>query len=95
MLFIVITLVVSLLLTKTLIAYLIQAIQLIEVMTGLPQLVLGMTVMAIGNSIPDLAVDTALSAQGLTTMAITGIFSGQMFNFLVGFSLTCILKTIG
>lgn len=26
-------------------------------------------------------------------MAITGVFSGQMFNFLFGFSLSCIIKS--
>ncbi len=26
-------------------------------------------------------------------MAITGVFSGQMFNFLFGYSLSCIIKS--
>ena len=27
-------------------------------------------------------------------MAITGIFATQMFNFLFGFSLSCLIKTL-
>jgi hypothetical protein len=40
----------------------------------------------------DLLVDTSLAAQGLQIMAISGVFSGQMFNFMVGFSLSSILR---
>jgi Ca2+/Na+ antiporter len=37
-------------------------------------------------------VDTSLAAQGFQIMAIAGVFSGQMFNFMVGFSLSSFLR---
>lgn len=37
---------------------------------------------------------TSLSAQGYQLMAVAGIFSGQMFNFMVGFGLSALLKSV-
>lgn len=42
----------------------------------------------------DMLVLSSLAGQGYQLMAVTGIFSGQLFNFLVGFSLSCFVKTI-
>ena len=53
---------------------------------------MGMTVIAMANSFIDLFIDAILSKQGHGLMAITGIFAGQMFNFLLGFSISGILR---
>jgi len=95
MFFLLVSIVASIAWINLIIGMVIDVIQLLQTLTGLPTLVLGMTIMAIGNSCPDAAVDPALSAQGYTTMAITGVYSGQMFNFLVGTSISCIFKSIG
>jgi Ca2+/Na+ antiporter len=40
----------------------------------------------------DLLVETSLSGQGYQLMAITGVFSSQLFNILVGFSTCSFIK---
>lgn len=62
-------------------------------MTGVNDMVSGMTIIAVGNSMPDLFVCTAIANQGYTLMASSGIFSSILLNFLLGFSLSTLLKT--
>lgn len=83
------------------IGLIIDVLELLQTISGLPALVLGMTIMAVGNSCtgiyvndPDMTVDPTLAAEGHELMAITGIFAGQMFNFLLGFSISCFMKTL-
>lgn len=45
--------------------------------------VLGLTVLAWGNSLGDLSTDLAMAKRGLSNMAITACFAGPMFNLLV------------
>ena len=77
---------------KQVVSLLIEALELIKLLTGFSSLVVGLTIMAIGNSCSDLTVDVALAKQGLQVMAVTGIFSGQLFNFLLGFSVSSIIS---
>jgi Ca2+/Na+ antiporter len=53
---------------------------------------MGMTVLGISNSFVDLFIDRALAIQGFEILAITGIFAGQMFNFLFGFGVSSLMK---
>lgn len=53
---------------------------------------MGMTVLGISNSFVDLFIDRALAIQGFEILAVTGIFAGQMFNFLFGFGLSSLMK---
>lgn len=53
---------------------------------------MGMTILGISNSFVDLFIDRAMAIQGLEILALTGIFAGQMFNFLFGFGLSSLLK---
>ena len=69
-------------------------IQLVTLLTGLPDVFLGATLLCIGISFPDTVVNVSLALQNYHMMAISAIFSGQMMNFLVGFSLSCILKSL-
>lgn len=39
-------------------------------------------------------MDSSLASQGLQIMALAGLISGQMFNFMVGFGLSALLKSI-
>lgn len=46
--------------------------------------VLGLTVLAWGNSVGDLSSNLAMARRGLSNMAITACFAGPLFNTLVG-----------
>lgn len=61
----------------------------IQVISGFPKIFLGLTLLSLGNSLGDFFVDTALAKKGYTTMAFTGIFSGQLLNLLIGFAMNC------
>lgn len=58
----------------------------------LPPALLGLTVLAWGNSIGDLVADVAVARAGQPAMAMAGCFAGPMFNMLVGFGLALALK---
>ena len=45
--------------------------------------ILGLTVLAWGNSVGDLSTNLAMAKRGLSNMAITACFAGPMFNLLV------------
>lgn len=53
---------------------------------------MGMTILGISNSFVDLFIDRALALQGYEILAVTGIFAGQMFNFLIGFGVSAVVK---
>lgn len=40
----------------------------------------GLTILAIGNSVNDLAADVTIARQGFASMAIAGAFAGPMFS---------------
>ena len=61
---------------------------------GISSFFLALTILGVANSIVDLFVDRSLAVAGLTTMAVTGVFSGQLFNFLIGMSITGLLQTV-
>jgi Ca2+/Na+ antiporter len=49
------------------------------------QVLLGATVLAVGNTLADYFANSSLSALGYGVMACTGSLAGQLFNFLIGF----------
>ena len=67
-------------------------LNLIQAVSGVSRVFLGLTLLSLGNSLSDLFVDTALAKQGFTTMAFTGIFSGQLLNLLIGFAMNCLMS---
>lgn len=52
-----------------------------------------MTFLAFGNSACDLLVNTKLAQMGLGLMALTGCFSGTIFNIFMGFGSALIRQT--
>lgn len=70
----------------------IDILNFVQFLTGFSDLLMGMTVLGISNSFVDLFIDRALAIQGFEILAITGIFAGQMFNFLFGFGVSSLMK---
>jgi len=62
-------------------------LQFLGVLLGIRKSVLGLTVLAWGNSIGDLSTNVAMARKGLANMAITACFAGPVFNMLVGLGL--------
>eukprot|EP00644_Phytophthora_capsici_P004368 jgi/Phyca11/506092/fgenesh2_kg.PHYCAscaffold_17_\ len=61
---------------------------------GISSSVLGVSVLACGNSIGDLVSNMAIARDGFPTMAFAGCFAGPMFNLLVGVGLSLTLAII-
>lgn len=72
----------------------IDMLNFVQALTGFSDLLMGMTILGISNSFVDLFIDRALAIQGYEILAITGLFAGQMFNFLAGFGLSAMVKWV-
>ncbi|GMN43805.1 hypothetical protein TIFTF001_013004 [Ficus carica] len=59
----------------------------------LPPALLGLTVLAWGNSVGDLVADVAVAKAGHPEMAMAGCFAGPMFNMLVGLGTALVIQT--
>ncbi|MES1907764.1 MAG: hypothetical protein MHM6MM_000819 [Cercozoa sp. M6MM] len=62
-------------------------------MTSLNALFLGVTMLAIGNSVGDLSAAYALSKAGFPCMALSAVYAGPLFNMLVTTGLSITVKT--
>ncbi|XP_057439408.1 cation/calcium exchanger 5 isoform X2 [Lotus japonicus] len=60
----------------------------------LPPSLLGLTVLAWGNSVGDLVADVAVAKAGHPAMAMAGCFAGPMFNMLVGLGTALVIQTV-
>ena len=54
---------------------------------GVSDAILGLTVLAWGNSIGDLVADIAIAKQGYPRMGFSACFGGPLFNLLLGIGL--------
>lgn len=61
---------------------------------GVSNTILGLTVLAWGNSLGDLVADVTVAKEGLPAMAIAGCFAGPMFNMLMGLGLSTTIATL-
>ncbi|RLN50191.1 hypothetical protein BBJ29_000493 [Phytophthora kernoviae] len=61
---------------------------------GISSSVLGVSVLAWGNSIGDLVSNMAIARDGFPTMAFAGCFAGPMFNLLIGIGLSLTIAII-
>lgn len=60
----------------------------------LPSTYMGLTVIAIGNALPDGVTTIALAKKKLAVMGMTGAYAGQLFGLLVGFGISMLKKTL-
>lgn len=50
----------------------------------IPNYIMGLTVLAWGNSMADLSANVTMARKGLANMAITACFAGPLFNICIG-----------
>ncbi len=55
--------------------------------------ILGLTVLAWGNSLGDLIADVTVAKEGYPAMAMGGVFAGPLFNLLIGLGLSLLVGT--
>lgn len=61
---------------------------LIALMAGIDPAYLGITFLAMGNSVGDMVANYGVSKRGLANMAIVGCFAGPLFNMCLGLGLS-------
>ncbi|GKY94852.1 hypothetical protein MPSEU_000450100 [Mayamaea pseudoterrestris] len=66
---------------------LVSLLSFIGIILDIPSAVLGLTLLAWGNSMSDLSANVTMARKGLANMAITACFAGPVFNILVGLGL--------
>lgn len=72
---------------------LLNCLAALGVLLKLPPALLGLTVLAWGNSVGDLVADVALAKAGQPLLAMAGCFAGPMFNMLVGLGTALVIQT--
>ena len=80
--------------TYVLVGLLINLLGCLGVLLNLDQTYLGLTVLAVGNALPDALTTIALCKQGAGTLALSGGYAGQLFGFLVGFGISMLKLTL-
>ncbi|XP_078010462.1 mitochondrial sodium/calcium exchanger protein isoform X3 [Phascolarctos cinereus] len=70
----------------------VNALRTLGIIFQLSNTVLGLTLLAWGNSIVDVVSDLTLAQQGYPRMAFSACFGGIIFNILVGVGLGCVLE---
>lgn len=66
---------------------LVAVLNFIGVILKIPGSIMGLTILAWGNSMADLSANMAMARKGLANMAMTACFAGPIFNILVGLGL--------
>ncbi|XP_031255411.1 cation/calcium exchanger 5 [Pistacia vera] len=72
---------------------LLNCLAALGIILELPPAILGLTVLAWGNSVGDLVADVAVAKTGHPTMAMAGCFAGPMFNMLIGLGSALVMQT--
>ncbi|PIN14944.1 K+-dependent Na+:Ca2+ antiporter [Handroanthus impetiginosus] len=72
---------------------LLNCLAALGVLLQLPPSLLGLTVLAWGNSVGDLVADVAVAKAGQPAMAMAGCFAGPMFNMLFGLGTAFVIQT--
>ncbi|CAN6462858.1 unnamed protein product [Victoria cruziana] len=73
---------------------LLSCLSAVGIILNVPPALLGLTVLAWGNSVGDLVADVAVAKAGQPAMAIAGCFAGPMFNMLIGFGSALVFGTL-
>ncbi|XP_022719340.1 cation/calcium exchanger 5 [Durio zibethinus] len=93
MLVVVVAFVMSVFWISTVAGELLNCLAALGSLLQLPPALLGLTVLAWGNSVGDLVADVALAKAGHPALAMAGCFAGPMFNMLVGLGTALVMQT--
>jgi len=63
---------------------LVRVLTFLGVVFKIPNSIMGLTILAWGNSMGDLSANMTMARKGLANMAITACFAGPVFNILLG-----------
>ncbi|KAM9858915.1 mitochondrial sodium/calcium exchanger protein [Aulostomus maculatus] len=85
---------VSAVLISTAASEVVSLLHMLGVVLSLSNTVLGLTLLAWGNSIGDCFSDITIARQGYPRMAISACFGGIIFNMLFGVGLGCLVQMI-
>lgn len=80
--------------TKICCGMLVNLLSLIGIMTNLSTTYLGLTILAVGNALPDGLTTISIAKQGQAIMGLTGGIAGQLFGLLIGFGLAMFKQTL-
>uniref|UniRef100_A0A3Q1EWZ9 Solute carrier family 8 member B1 n=1 Tax=Acanthochromis polyacanthus TaxID=80966 RepID=A0A3Q1EWZ9_9TELE len=72
----------------------VSLLHMLGVVLSLSNTVLGLTLLAWGNSVGDCFSDITIARQGYPRMAISACFGGIIFNMLLGVGLGCLLQMV-
>jgi solute carrier family 24 (sodium/potassium/calcium exchanger), member 6 len=67
--------------------HLVKMLDFLGILLRIPGPVIGLTILAWGNSVADLSANVAMARKGLANMAMTACFAGPVFNILIGLGL--------
>jgi len=68
--------------------------ELLQLLTNINSVFLGLTVLAGAASIGDYLSITTFAKKGYASTAVAGVFSGQLMNFLLGMGVSNVLNSI-
>ena len=66
---------------------LVSLLNFLGIVCHIPSAVMGLTILAWGNSMADLSANVTMARKGLANMAMTACFAGPVFNLLIGLGL--------
>lgn len=69
----------------------VDLLQLLGIITGLPQALLSLSILAWANSLGDLSANVAMTKKGFGEMAMTATVAGPVMNILLGQGLSMLL----
>lgn len=72
----------------------VDLLQLIGFITGLPQALLSLSILAWANSLGDMSADVAMTKKGFGEMAMTATVAGPVMNILLGQGLSMMIGII-
>ena len=61
----------------------------------LPPIVIGLTIVAIGTSLPELVINTIASINGITDLAISNVLGSNILNILIILGITALIYPLG
>jgi sodium/potassium/calcium exchanger 6 len=67
--------------------HLVYLLDFMGIVLHIPGQIMGLTVLAWGNSMGDLSANMTMARKGLANMAMTACFAGPVFNILIGLGL--------